>query len=75
VLGCHHLLSATPDGIAIEAYCALIGWLLITLCTECKPNLRTYEMLIWYFLGWATDEEMLAHLEKQRAKQKKQTVS
>lgn len=74
VLGCHHLLSATPDGIAIEAYCALIGCLLLTLCTECKPNLRTYEMLIWYFLGWATDEEMLAHLEKQRAKQKKQTV-
>jgi hypothetical protein len=64
VLGCQHLLSATPDGIAIQAYCALIACLLISLWTECKPTLRTYEMLGWYFLGWASEAELRAHLEK-----------
>jgi IS4 transposase len=64
VLGCKHLLSAHPDGIAIQAYCALIACMLINLWTEYKPTLRTYEMLCWHFLGWASDEELLAHLEK-----------
>ena len=64
VLGCAHLLSAQPDGIAIQAYCALIACLLLSLWTGRKPTLRTYEMLCWYFLGWATEEELLAHLEK-----------
>jgi hypothetical protein len=64
VLGCQHLLSATADGIAIQAYCALIASMLIRLWTERKPTLRTYEMLGWYFLGWATEAELLAHLEK-----------
>jgi hypothetical protein len=64
VLGCQHVLSATPDGIAIQAYCALIACMLISLWTGRKPTLRTYEMLCWYFLGWASEEELLAHLEK-----------
>lgn len=64
VLGCRHLLSAQPGGIAIQAYCALIACLLITLWTGRKPTQRTYEMLCWFFLGWASEEELLAHLEK-----------
>jgi hypothetical protein len=68
VLGCQHLLSATPHGIAIQAYCALIASMLIRLWTGLKPTLRTYEMLGWYFLGWATEEELLAHLERLRKK-------
>lgn len=68
VLGCKHLLSACPNGIAIQAYCALIAYMLIELWTGCKPNLRTYEMLFWYFVGWASENELLAHLEKQRKK-------
>jgi hypothetical protein len=63
-LGCRHLLSASPDGIAIQAYCALIACLLINLWTGCKPTLRTYEMLGWHIVGWASDDELLAHLEK-----------
>ena len=64
VLGCQHLLSAQPDGIAIQAYCAMIACLLINLWTGRKPTLRTYEMLGWHFLGWASAEELLKHLEK-----------
>jgi hypothetical protein len=68
-------LSATPDGIAIQAYCALIACMLISLWTECKPNLRTFEMLQWHLLGWASDEELLVHLEEQREKRKKQSAA
>ena len=64
VLGCQHLLSACPGGIAIQAYCALIACMLINVWTDRKPTLRTYEMLVWHFLGWASDEELLAHLAK-----------
>ena len=70
VLGCQHLLSATPDGIAIQAYCALLMCLLMQLSTGCKLTLRTYEMFGWYVLGWATEDELLAHLDKR----KKQTT-
>ncbi len=64
VLGCQHLLSACPDGMAIQAYCALIAWMVINLWTDRKPTLRTDEMLGWHFLGWASDDELLAHLAK-----------
>jgi hypothetical protein len=64
ILGCRHLLSAYPNGIAIQAYCAIIACMLLNLWTGRKPTLRTYEMICLYFQGWVTDEEVLAHLEK-----------
>lgn len=67
ILGCRHLLSTDPVGIEIQAYCAIIACLLIALWTGKKPTKRTYEMICWYFLGWADDAELLAHLEKLQA--------
>ena len=64
VLGCRHLLSQDPVGIQIQAYCAIIACLLISLWTGRKPTLRTYEMLCLYWMGWANDAELAAHLEK-----------
>lgn len=64
VLGCRHLLSADPAGIQIQAYCAIIACLLIALWTGGRPTLRTYEMLCFYFSGWADLDELTAHLEK-----------
>jgi hypothetical protein len=29
-----------------------------------KPTLRTYEMICYYFIGWANEEELLAHIAK-----------
>ncbi len=63
ILGCRHLLSAYPHGIAIQAYCAIIACMLFNLWTGRKPTLRTYEMICLYFQGWASEEELLAHLE------------
>jgi hypothetical protein len=67
ILGCRHLLSTDPVGIEIQAYCAIIACLLIALWTGKKPTKRTYEMICFYFIGWADEEELLAHLEKLKA--------
>jgi hypothetical protein len=64
ILGCRHLLSGSRNGIKIQTYCAIIACMLISLWTGRKPTLRTYEMICWYFLGIATLEELLAHLDK-----------
>ena len=64
VLGCRHLLSTDPVGIQIQAYCAMIACLLIVLWTGGKPTLRTYEMICFYFQGWADLDELTAHLDK-----------
>jgi hypothetical protein len=64
VLGCRHLLSEDPEGIEIQTYMAIIACLLISLWTGRKPTLRTYEMVCYYFIGWAEEEELLQHIEK-----------
>lgn len=64
VLGCRHLLSHDLVGIEIQAYCAIIACMLISLWTGRKPTLRTYEMICHYFTGLAEEDELLAHLAK-----------
>jgi hypothetical protein len=64
LLGCRHLISDDPRGIAIQCYCAVIACMLLTLYSGKKPNISTWRMLHWYFTGWASEEELLAHLNK-----------
>lgn len=64
LLGCRHLLSHHPDGIKIQTYCAIIACLLISLWTGRQPTRRTHEMLCFFLMGWATEDELLAHLAK-----------
>lgn len=64
ILGCRHLLAHSENGLTLQVYCALIASLLITLWTGCKPTKRTFEMLCFYFLGWADDEELANHIRK-----------
>lgn len=64
ILGCRRLLSTDPIGIEIQAYCAIIACLLIALWTGKQPTKRTYEMICFYFIGWADEEELLNHLAK-----------
>jgi hypothetical protein len=64
VLGCRHLLSHDENGIEIQTYCAVIACMLISLWTGRKPTLRTYEMVCYYFIGLADEEELLAHIQK-----------
>ena len=62
------MLSTDPVGIEIQAYCAIIACLLIALWTGKQPTKRTYEMVCWYFLGLADDNDLMNHLAKLKAR-------
>jgi hypothetical protein len=67
ILGCRHLLSHRSNGIEIQVYLAIIVCMLIALWTGRKPTLRTVEMIRFYFTGWASEEELMAHIAKLQA--------
>ena len=64
VLEADHLLSLSENGLTIVMYCGLIASMLVTLWTGKKPTKRTFEMLCFYFAGWASDEDLLAHVAR-----------
>ena len=64
VLGCRHLVSTRPEGVMVQMWCAVIACLLINLWTAKKPTKRTVETLAYYFMGVATEAEVLAHLSR-----------
>jgi hypothetical protein len=63
LLGCRHLFSEHPNGVAIQVYSAIIACLLLNLWTASKPTKATLEMFAWYFSGWADEEELERHLK------------
>lgn len=69
VLSCRHLISHSANGIEIQMYCALVACLLVQLAAgkNVRPNAWTYKLLCLYVQGWATEEEVLEHLEERAA--------
>lgn len=63
VLGCTHWLSQTRTGLILQVYVALLASLLIRLWTGRRPTRRTFEMIQLYFMGWAGEHELIAHIE------------
>jgi len=64
LLGCRHLLSHDPAGATIQMYMAIIACIMIMSITGRKPTKRTYEMVTFYFMGWASLEELQSHIQK-----------
>jgi IS4 transposase len=64
LLGCRHLLSTKEQGVELQAYCAIIACLLILIHTGRSPTKRTFEMISFYLVGWASLEELERHIEK-----------
>jgi hypothetical protein len=64
ILGCRHLLANSRAGVTIQIYLAIIASLLISLWVGRKPTVRTLEMIQFYFTGWATEAELMAHLNQ-----------
>lgn len=64
LLGCRHLLSTKQEGVEIQVYSAIIACMLILLYTGRTPTKRTFEMICFYMSGWASLEELEAHIEK-----------
>ena len=63
ILGCQHLIANSKNGVTLQVYCALIASLLITIWTGRKPTKRTFEMLQFYLLGLATEQELEQHID------------
>jgi hypothetical protein len=70
VLEADHLLSLSQNGLTIVMYCGLIVSMLVTLWTGRKPTKRTFEMLCFYFAGWASDKDLLAHIARLKEHEK-----
>lgn len=70
ILGLRHLILESPEGVAMQVYAALIASVLIAARTGLRPTKRTFEMIGFYLSGWASEEELEAHLAARRAKEK-----
>jgi hypothetical protein len=64
ILGMRHLIAESANGVRIQVYVAIIASLLLSLWVGKKPTKRTYEMFCLFFAGWATEQELVAHIEK-----------
>lgn len=64
ILGARHLLAQSQGGLTLQLYAGLMASLLISVWTGHKPTKRTFEMVCLYFSGWASLEELVAHVEK-----------
>ena len=64
LLGLRHLLSQREEGIDIQVYCTAIVCLLVCLMTGAKPTRSNRDMIGWYLIGLATEQELLNHLNR-----------
>ncbi|MFO0902166.1 MAG: IS4 family transposase [Pirellulales bacterium] len=67
LLGCRHLLSFKENGVTIQIYMAIIACIMILSYTGKMPTKRTYEMICFYLMGWASISELEAHILKLNA--------
>ncbi len=67
LLGCNHLLCHTENGVRLEMNIAIIACMLIMLWTEKKPTKATLELLQYYMLGLADDEDLENHINRLKA--------
>ena len=70
ILGTRHFFAESENGVAIQLYLALIAGLLLQLFVGERPNRRVMDLLQFYFLGWATAEELTTLIPKYMGKGK-----
>lgn len=58
LLGCRKLLAESPDGVAMQIYCALIAAILMYDHFEKISTKRQMEILQFYFMEFASYEEL-----------------
>jgi hypothetical protein len=71
ILGCRHWLAESPGGVTVQVYLALIASLLLQLFTGQRPSRRTMELLQMHCLGWASNAELVAGLQRELARETK----
>lgn len=58
LLGCRHFFCESEQGVTLQLYLALIAAVLFTLWTGKLPNKRQWEAIQFYFLGYASLDEL-----------------
>lgn len=66
ILGSRHWLAESPCGVTIQLYSALIATVLLILLTGKRPTKRQMEAIHLYFMGFATQDELLRELGLQK---------
>jgi hypothetical protein len=64
LLGMRHLLSQREEGIDIQVYCTVIVCLLIQLIGGKKPNKAMRNIVGWYLIGLATEQDVIDFLNR-----------
>lgn len=64
LLGMRHLLSQRKQGIDIQIDCALIVCILIQLISGKKPNKAMRNIVGWYLLGLADEQDVINFLNR-----------
>lgn len=72
ILGCRHLISTKEMGVTMQLYAAVLASILIVLWTGLKANKRTWEMVQFYLMGWASLEELERHIRREQERQAQQ---
>jgi hypothetical protein len=68
LLGLKHLKSLKEDAAAIHVYIAIIAGLMMAQLTGGRVTQSHYRIIQFYLSGWASDDELLAGLEKLKPK-------
>ena len=64
LLGARHLLSQREQGIDVQIYCTVIVCLLLCLITGKRPTKSNRNMIGWYLIGLASEQELIDHLNR-----------
>jgi hypothetical protein len=64
LLGMRHLLSQRPEGLDIQIYCTVIVCLLIQCISGKRPNKAMRNIVGWYLLGLADEQDVINFLNK-----------
>ena len=64
LLGLRHLLSQRQEGIDVQVHCTVIVCLLLCLITGRRPDKSSRNMIGWYLIGLASEQELLAHVNR-----------
>ena len=64
LLGARHLLSQREEGIDVQVHCTVIVCLLLCLVTGKRPGKSNRNMIGWYLIGLASEQELIDHLNR-----------
>jgi hypothetical protein len=64
LLGMRHLLNQREEGIDIQVYCTVMVCVLIQLISGKKPSKAMRNMIGWYLLGLADEQDVIDFLNK-----------